>query len=123
MKGLIVIGHGSRAGDAGEIFFKVVEGLKDKLEGSKVEGCFMELSKPYIPETIERMYEEGVKDFTILPYFLFPGIHIKEDIPEILKKAKEKHEDIKISVADPIGYHESLIDILKERAEGEAKCI
>ncbi|AFS79487.1 cobalamin (vitamin B12) biosynthesis protein CbiX [Gottschalkia acidurici 9a] len=123
MKGIIIIGHGSRANDAKDIFLKVVEGLKEKLDTPNVEGCFMELSEPYIPRTIDKMYNEGVRDFTVLPYFLFPGIHIKEDIPEILNECKEKYGDISIKLAEPIGYHDSLIDILKERIQGETKCI
>lgn len=122
MKGILVIGHGSRSKEADEVFFKIVNSLKKKT-GSLVEGCYMEISKPGIPETIEKMYQEGVKDFTILPYFLFPGIHIKEDIPEILKEIQEKFSDIKISMSKPIGYDELLVDILIKRAKGEKQCI
>ncbi|GIM28192.1 cobalamin biosynthesis protein CbiX [Clostridium polyendosporum] len=122
MKGILVIGHGSRSQEADEVFFKIVDMLKNKT-GSLVEGCYMEISKPSIPETIEKMYKEGIKDFTVLPYFLFPGIHIKEDIPEILKEVEEKYEDIKISMANPIGYNELLVDILLERVNGEKQCI
>jgi sirohydrochlorin cobaltochelatase len=88
-----------------------------------VEGCFMEISEPFIPETIEKMYSRGIKEIKVLPYFLFSGIHIKEDIPEILLSEKNKHADLKISMAQPIGYHEALIGILKERANGELSCI
>ena len=123
MKGIIIIGHGSRADKAKEIFLQVVEGLKEKLNTQNVEGCFMELSEPYIDKTIDKMYAQGVRDFTILPYFLFPGIHIQKDIPEILKDCKEKHKDISIKLAEPIGYHGLLIDILKERVDGETQCI
>lgn len=122
MKGILVIGHGSRSQEADEVFFKIVDMLKSKT-GSLVEGCYMEISRPGIPETIEKMYKEGIKDFTVLPYFLFPGIHIKEDIPEILKEVEGKYEDIKISMANPIGYNELIVDILLERVNGEKQCI
>lgn len=122
MKGTVVVGHGSRSKDAVDVFFKIVDRLRNKIEG-EVEGCFMELSKPNIPETFKKMYENGVREFTVLPYFLFNGIHIKEDIPEILREIKEKYGDIKISMAGPLGYHEYIIDMLKERAEGETVCI
>lgn len=122
MKGTVVIGHGSRSKDACDIFFKVVDKLKERL-GSRVEGCFMELSEPDIPTVIDGMYFDGVRDITVLPYFLFAGIHIKEDIPEILKEIKEKYSDLSISMARPIGYHDSLVNILADRIEGEKKCI
>lgn len=123
MKGIIVVGHGSRSEDAKDVFIEIVNALKEKLADKNVDGCFMEISKPYIPAKIDEMYESGVRDFTILPYFLIPGIHIKEDIPEILKEAKEKYGDITVALAEPIGVHDKLIEILAERAVGEVTCI
>lgn len=123
MKGIIIIGHGSRASEAKEIFFQVVDGLKEKLNTPNVEGCFMELSEPSIDKTVEKMYGKGVRDFTVLPYFLFPGIHIQKDIPKILGECKEKYSDISIKLAEPIGYHELLIDMLKERIGGKTQDI
>lgn len=123
MRGIIVVGHGSRSEDAKDVFLKVVDALKRKLADRYVDGCFMEISKPYIPAKIDEMYKEGVRDFTILPYFLIPGIHIKEDIPEILKEAKEKYGDITVALAEPIGYDEKLVEILADRVEGDVTCI
>ena len=123
MEGILVIGHGSRSEEAKELFVKIIDALKGKMSDKNVEGCFMEISQPFIPAKIDEMYKEGVRKFTILPYFLVPGIHMKEDIPGILTEAKEKYGDITVSLANPIGYDDKLIEILKERAEGETKCI
>lgn len=122
MKGVIVLGHGSRSKDAYDIFFKIVEEMKIRI-GGEVEGCFMELSEPNIPETMEKMYNRGVRKFTVLPYFLFTGMHIKKDIPEILEEEKTKYDDIVIEMAESINYHSALVDILIERLEGDKKCI
>ena len=122
MIGVIVIGHGSRSKDAKETFYQIVEQLKESMNG-EVEGCFMEISEPHIPETIEKMYNKGVREITALPYFLFNGIHMKEDIPEILQLAKEKYQDLVIKMAQPIGYHKAVVEILKERLVGELICI
>ena len=122
MKGLIIVGHGSRSKEARDTFFKIVEGFKSSM-GMEAEGCFMEISGPFIPEAIDKMCAKGINEITVIPFFLFSGIHIKEDIPAILLEEKNKHSDISISMAQPIGYHETLIDILKERAKGELICI
>lgn len=122
MKGLLVVGHGSRSKDARDAFFKVVEQLSHDM-GMEVEGCFMEISEPFIPEAVEKMYSRGIREITVLPFFLFSGIHIKEDIPEILLSERNRHAGLKIYMAQPIGYHEALIGILKERAGGELSCI
>lgn len=123
MKGLLVIGHGSRAQGAKEVFEEMVAGIQSRMEDRVVEGCFMEISNPQIPETIELLYSRGVRELVVLPYFLFPGVHILNDIPDILKESMVKHEGLAVEMAKPIGYHSKLIDILIERAEGETDCI
>ncbi|GCD12742.1 sirohydrochlorin chelatase [Clostridium tagluense] len=122
MKSILVVGHGSRSKDALEVFNKVLENFKLKVEDN-VEGCFMELCAPNIPDTIDIMYKNGARNIVVVPYFLFCGIHIKDDIPGILKEVKAKYVDLKISLARPIGYNKIIADILKENSEGELTCI
>jgi sirohydrochlorin cobaltochelatase len=122
MKGILLIGHGSRSQDAQKVFNRIIEELGKKLQ-LEVQGCSMEISAPFIPETIEKMVQRGVRHITVLPYFLYSGIHIKEDIPEILTEMKERYKDIEIIMAEPLGYHDTLIDILVERLAGETTCI
>ena len=122
MKSILVVGHGSRSKEALEVFNMMMDNFKLKVEGD-VEGCFMELCAPNMPDTIELMYKNGTRDLVVVPYFLFSGIHIKEDIPKILKEIKVKYRDLKISMAKPIGYNNIIADILKENAEGELTCI
>lgn len=122
MKSILVVGHGSRSKEASEVFNRVLDDFRLKVNG-KVEGCFMELCPPNIPDTIENMYKNGIRDIVVVPYFLFSGIHIKDDIPGILKSVKVKYVDLKISLARPIGYNNIIADILKGNTEGELICI
>jgi len=122
MKGILVVGHGSRSKEAFEVFNRVLNIFKLKVE-ENVEGCFMELCSPNMPDTIDIMYTNGVRELVVVPYFLFSGIHIKEDVPGILKEVKSRYGDLKISMARPIGYNNIIADILKENAEGELTCI
>ncbi len=122
MKGILLVGHGSRSAEAQQVFTQIIEALRNRLQ-TEVEGCSMEISEPFIPETVEKMVQKGVRHITVLPYFLYSGIHIKEDIPEILKEIKEKHKELEITMAEPLGYHNTLIDILVERLAGETRCI
>lgn len=122
MKGILVVGHGSRSKEAKEVFAQITHKLGESL-GVEVEGCSMEISEPFIPETIQKMYEKGVRSIVVLPYFLYNGIHIKEDIPEILHKVKSEYTDLEISMAQPLGYHDALIDIIRERLAGTTTCI
>ena len=119
MKSIIVVAHGSRSSESNDLFFEIVDKLKEKLKNENVEGCFMDISKPSIEDKVREMYEHGLREFTVLPYFLSPGVHINKDIPQILKQLKKKYNDINIEIAEPIGYHDKLTEILKERVEGD----
>lgn len=115
-RALLIIGHGSRSSDAVQIFGKTVEYIKDKSDFEMVEGAFMELASPSIEETVAKIVDNGVNDIVAVPYFLFPGIHIKEDIPEIIAALMSKHRGLKITMTEPIGYDDLICEILLKRS-------
>ena len=118
MKGILVIGHGSRSERAREEFGAVVSMIERKVS-CPVMGAHMELHSPDIPTAIENMLIEfpNITEVNAVPLFLFEGIHIREDIPEILAEMKEKHPNITFKFGRPIGAEEMLADIIVKRAE------
>ncbi|MGO1368715.1 MAG: sirohydrochlorin chelatase [Senegalia sp. (in: firmicutes)] len=116
-KGLLIIGHGSRTKDAKKGFMEMVDIVRERTDEYIVRGAFMEISEPFIPQVVEEMVNENIKDIIVVPYFLYKGIHIKEDIPEIIKGLDEKYEDVNFKVSSPLGTVPALADILLERAE------
>lgn len=116
-KGLVIIGHGSRSKDAVDAFFQVVEIVRSKGDFEIVEGAFMELSAPPIPEVVAKVVGTGVKEVILVPYFLYEGIHIKEDIPQLIEEISKKYSGIKLKLARPIGVESVLADILLARAK------
>lgn len=115
-KGLIVIGHGSRSRDAVEAFFQVVDLVRKRSDFQSVEGAFMELSKPSIPEVVAGVAQSGVTEIVFVPYFLYEGIHIKEDIPQMIREIAANYPGVSFKLARPIGVEPVLADILLDRA-------
>lgn len=111
MKGIIILGHGSRDKEAQQQFKEVVEQVGKGMD-SMVEGAFMELAEPGFFQVVDLFKEKGIKEIVVYPLFLFPGVHIKRDIPEMLKEAEEKYEEIDFSMMEPIGPRKELIDIV-----------
>ncbi|KRQ85920.1 Sirohydrochlorin cobaltochelatase [Caloramator mitchellensis] len=116
MEAILLISHGSRSNEAEKTFFRVAEEF-EKFIGMKVYPTFMEFNRPGIEMAIENMYSDGVRKIIAMPYFLYSGIHIKEDVPEMLKCAKEKYNDLIIEFVGPIDFHPLMLEILKERLE------
>ena len=117
IKGLIIIGHGSRSQDAVDAFFQVVELVRNQEDFFPVEGAFMELSNPGIPEVVRRVAGEGVKKIVFVPYFLYEGMHIKHDIPQIIAEVSAQCPEISFKMGRPIGVEPVLAQILIERAK------
>lgn len=117
-KALLVIGHGSRSNSAQNIFSEMIDLVREKANGFNiVEGCHMELCKPSISDTVEKLAADDIKEITMVPYFLYDGIHIKEDIPKIIEEISNKYKNINFKMAKPIGVEPVLADILVARAK------
>ena len=116
---LLIVGHGSRSKEAQETFDSVVKMVQEKSGNDfyKVAGAHMELAKPSIEEKVELLFEQDISRFLIVPYFLYQGIHIKEDIPELLEKLKKKYPKIEFRLGRPIGKEPLLADLLISRGK------
>ncbi|MCP4131753.1 MAG: hypothetical protein GY754_12310 [bacterium] len=115
-RSLLVVGHGSRSEDAVSVFNKIVALIKQKSDFDSVEGAHMELAKPGIHDVIEKLVGDEVGEVIIAPYFLYEGIHYKEDIPEIVEKLSQKYPEINFILAKPIGFEPLLADVILKRA-------
>lgn len=116
MKGLLIVSHGSRSKDAVNEFNQLIEMVRTQAAGFEVGGAHMELATPDIPTMVASMVEKGVTNFTVVPYFLFNGNHIKQDIPEIIDGEKEKYPEVSFTLSSPIGAEPLMVGILLKRA-------
>lgn len=122
-KAILVVGHGSRSKDAVAEFEKTIGLMAQKLENTKVAGAHMELAEPTIEATVEELFKQGYTNLTVVPYFLFNGNHIKEDIPTILTALRDKFQGLTIQMTSPIGADPLLAEILIKRVSGDSKTI
>src|SRR5699024_10742619 len=101
-RGILIIGHGSRSLDAQRTFEKVIDMVRQKVSHRVVEGANMELAQPDIPTAVKKMIEKDIKEIFIVPYFLYAGIHIKEDIPEIVESLSQEYNSVTFRMGRPI---------------------
>lgn len=113
----IVIAHGSRDKKANQAFFEFLKSFRKICAGKKVEGAFLELAKPSIPEAIQGVIREGCKEIFILPMMFFPGRHVKQDIPRFIQEAKAEHPEVDFHYAGPLAGHPMLLKLLKAKAQ------
>jgi sirohydrochlorin ferrochelatase len=115
-KALVIISHGSRSKDAVDAFNQIVEMVRKKDVFDQVTGASMEHNEPTIEDAVALVTAAGAKEITFAPFFLYEGIHIKEDIPRKLNEIFTKYPEVKFKLAKPIGVEPVLADILLDRA-------
>ena len=118
MNGVLILAHGSRARKTEETLNKVVDMVRAKLPEHIIEIAYMEFSDVNIAMGLDNMVNQGITNIKVVPYFLFEGIHIKEDIPNELAEYLKEHEGITVTMASTLGADERLADIVVDRILG-----
>ncbi len=113
--GLIVVDHGSRRNESNDMLLEVVAMFEKLSDYPIVEPAHMELAEPTIAQAFDKCVERGAKLVVVHPYFLLPGRHWDQDIPDLVTAASYKHPHIKYLVTAPLGLHELMAEIMDER--------
>ena len=115
MKGVLVVAHGSRAKETEATLEAIVSMVQAQIPQTNIEYAFMEFSDRTIEKGFSALAAKAITEITIVPYFLFTGIHIKQDIPEMVAECAANYPDIKISMTLPLGVDQRLADILVDK--------
>jgi sirohydrochlorin cobaltochelatase len=116
---VILIGHGSRAVGADDDMERVAGRLRAALGGRIVDVCRMAHGVPF-GEVFERCVGQGAKTVIVIPYFLHFGVHLRQDIPEILWEAAAKHPEVRLVLGRHLGYDDALADLVERRISESA---
>jgi sirohydrochlorin ferrochelatase len=114
-RALLLIAHGSRQAEANADLNHVVEGLRQRGH-VLVEASYLELAEPTIEDAGRRCVEQGATCVVLLPYFLSAGVHVGRDLTAARSRLAEQFPQVEFRLAEPLGRHALLLDILEERA-------
>ena len=83
--GVMLLSHGSRLPDGKEVIEAYKKMYQEEFPDIPVEYGFMEIRKPGIPETINKLTSENdLEKIIVVPVFVAHGLHTKRDIPGLL---------------------------------------
>ncbi|MEC7876177.1 MAG: CbiX/SirB N-terminal domain-containing protein [Pseudomonadota bacterium] len=121
MKALIILAHGSARKESNQEIENLTNHIRTliKNEFEIVNYAFLEISKPSLINSIESIVSKNVYEITIFPYFLNSGIHIKSDIPNIVKSARTKYPDCKFNLSPPIGANKEMPELILKHLQSE----
>ena len=115
MKGVLVIAHGSRASQTEADLEAVLACLEPRLPDTVLQCAFMEFSERSFQHGVAQLVARGVTEIKVVPYFLFLGMHLQKDIPELLAECARTYPDVTLTMGRPLGFDERLADILLDR--------
>ena len=115
MKGILVLAHGSRKNETEETMEKIVGFVREELETELIEIGYMEFRSVNLESGLLNLIEKGANDIKVVPYFLFEGMHIKEDIPTEIAAFKKKHPDIAVTLGKTLGVDKRIANVLADR--------
>ncbi|MFD7445599.1 sirohydrochlorin chelatase [Streptomyces sp. NPDC059909] len=112
---LLVIAHGSRDPRHAATVHALVRRVRSLRPELRLSTAFLDFNAPSVPQVLERMANDGVRDVVALPLLLTRAFHAKADIPSVLNEARARHPRLRITQAEVLGPSPLLPAALERR--------
>ncbi|HXG06065.1 MAG TPA: sirohydrochlorin chelatase [Nitrososphaera sp.] len=112
-KALLIVDRGSREPEVRQELQEICLLAKSRGGYDYAEYCFLEVSPPFIREGIDRCVASGADFIAVMPYFLYPGMKLKDTVKQCAKIGKEMK--LKFAITKPLSYHPMMAQLIVER--------
>jgi precorrin-8X/cobalt-precorrin-8 methylmutase len=112
-KALLIIDRGSKELEVQDELLKISNQAKEKGGYIYSNFCFLEVIPPYIDEGIRNCIKENVDLITVMPYFLYPGMKLKDAVKKTAAISKDKQ--VKLVITKPLCYSDVLKSVIIDR--------
>jgi len=115
VRGVLLIGHGTRDPSGTEEFFRLGDELRRRVAPRPFAASLLEFQQPDIPTAWGELVESGVDHIDVAPLLLFAAGHAKQDIPGALARCASETPGVTYRQAGPISRHPAIVDLLLKR--------
>jgi precorrin-8X/cobalt-precorrin-8 methylmutase len=112
-KAILVIDRGSREPEVTEELRAICDMIRARGGYEISTYCFLEVIPPYIKEGINYCLSNNVDYIVVMPYFLYPGMKLKEAVKQCAKICHNMK--IRVLFTKPLSYHVILQRLVFER--------
>lgn len=112
---LLLMAHGSRIPEANDAAREIADMVKKMTDVEIVEVAYREQHLPNIQTGIDTCVAKGARRIVLLPYFLFVGAHVQEDLPAEMEEARRRYPDVEFAMGTHLGVHRKLAEVVVER--------
>ena len=113
---LLLIAHGSRRPEANADLEYIANEMTTRGRFDVIQTSYLELAEPTIAQGGAKCVEQGATTVIMLPYFLSPGVHVREDMIEARDELTVQFPEVKFKLAEHLGRHPLMMDIVEQRA-------
>jgi sirohydrochlorin ferrochelatase len=118
---IVLMAHGTPTPAANAPIYTVAQRLESSLQ-VPVRVAFMECNEPSIADAIDAFAKEQFETVIAVPYFLHLGSHVQEDLPDIIREARQRYKDKQMLLTEHLGYDEGFATIIQEKFVQFQKC-
>lgn len=112
---ILLMAHGSRIPEANDAVREIAAMVKEMTGYEIVEISFREQHLPNIQEGVEACVAKGAERILLMPYFLFVGAHVQEDLPEEMAEARRRYPNVEFAMGGHLGVHRKLAEVAVDR--------
>jgi len=112
-KALLIVDRGSREPDVRQELEEICLMAKQRTGYDYVDYSFLEVLPPFIPQGIDECMAAGAGYVTVMPYFLYPGMKLKDTVKQSARIGKDKN--LKLVITKPLSYHPMMSELILDR--------
>jgi len=119
---VVLLSHGSRLPEAKATLEAYRGMVKSTGLFNIVEAASLQFNQPDLPASLAAVVAGGAERIIVMPLFLYQGMHMQRDIPELLAEERKKYPGVEIILAGNIGADERMGQIILDRIREVRLC-
>lgn len=121
MNAVVVLAHGSSEEEARAAWHTLEGAVRAALAGPDVPALLFQFGMDGLPGALDTLAARGAGRITVLPFFLFPGFHLRRTVPALLDEWRKKHPDVHVTLASPFGQDARVAALLAAQIRNAAE--
>ncbi len=107
---IVLFAHGARDPVWGRPLEALSRALTAQQPALVVRRAFLELQTPPLPEVIDALVGEGLRQISVLPVFWAAAGHVQHSLPPMLEAARRRHPQLAIDALPVLSELPGLIE-------------
>ena len=120
MKSIVLLAHGSRDPQWTMPFDQIRAEVERRAPKCATVLAYLEHSQPDLSTAIDQLVTHGTTLIQIVPLFLGPGGHVRNDVPRLVERAMAQHAEVRFVLKPFIGDAGLVLDAIADYAASDS---